>query len=74
MIGLQAGVVYAVARCGQLAVTTFRYALLLMTHGIRYARSDYWTAYVITFLAGERVVVASTEVVSGMYWSCPDQR
>lgn len=169
VIGLQAGVVYAVARCGQLEVTTFRYALLslylgvgvmalffiyetqrvwrrsmagfllawalvsvaghvrlldeylyrepqnprrelatyLMTNGIRYARSDYWTAYVITFLAGERVVVASTgvvriteyqgaveahrgeavtvqrgvcgstggtEVVSGMYWSCPDQR
>ncbi|MCC7044365.1 MAG: hypothetical protein IT183_10905 [Acidobacteria bacterium] len=35
----------------------------LMNHGIRYARANYWDAYVITFLSGERVVVASTGTV-----------
>jgi hypothetical protein len=35
----------------------------LVDHGIRYARSDYWTAYYTTFLADERVIVASTETV-----------
>ena len=125
LVGLQAGVVYSVARCGRLDLTTLRYSLLtmyfgvgvvalffiyenerrwrqlmvavmlawavasgaahlrllneylyhepqnprrllaiyLVDHGIRYARSDYWTAYAATFLAGERVVIASTEVV-----------
>ena len=125
LIGLQAGVFYSVARCGQLDPNTLRYALLtlyigvgvvtlffiyetqrrwrwsmvgvmlawalasgaaharllndylyhepqnphrllatyLVDHGIRYARSDYWTAYATTFLSGERVVIASTEVV-----------
>lgn len=38
-------------------------ATYLVTNGIRYARADYWTAYATTFLAGERVVVASTEMV-----------
>ena len=125
LVGLQAGVVYAVARCGRLDVVTFRYVLLtvyigvgvaalffayetsriwrrvmvglilvwtlssavghvrlvaeylyreppntrralvtyLVNHGIRYARSQYWTAYVITFLSDERVIVASTDYV-----------
>jgi hypothetical protein len=31
----------------------------LVSHGIRYARSDYWTAYHVTFLAGEQVIVSS---------------
>jgi hypothetical protein len=35
----------------------------LMNHGIRYARANYWDAYVITFLSGEKVVVASTGTV-----------
>jgi hypothetical protein len=35
----------------------------LMNHGIRYARANYWDAYVITFLSRERVVVASTGTV-----------
>lgn len=38
-------------------------ATYLVTNGIRYARSDYWTAYSTTFLARERVVVASTDRV-----------
>ncbi len=125
LVGLQAGIVYSVARCGRLDVTTVRYALLtlyigvgvvtlffvyetgrrlrqsmvavmllwalasgaahvrllneyvyhepqnphrqlatyLVGHNIRYARADYWTAYATTFLAGERVVIASTETV-----------
>ncbi len=125
LIGLQAGVAYSIARCGQLEVMTFRYALLtvytgigvvalffmyeprrgwrwsmagliltwalvsgagharllseyvyaepqnprrelatyLVSQGIRFARADYWTAYATTFLAGERVVIASTEFV-----------
>jgi hypothetical protein len=125
LVGLQAGVAYAVARCGRLDPTTVRYALLtvylgvgvvalffiyetqrrwrwsmvtvmlawalasgaaharllteylyhepqnpprelanyLIAHGIRYARADYWTAYATTFLAAERVVIASTTTV-----------
>jgi hypothetical protein len=38
-------------------------ASYLLDNGIRYARSDYWTAYYTTFLAGERVIVASTDTV-----------
>jgi hypothetical protein len=38
-------------------------ATYLVTNGIRYAQSDYWTAYSTTFLANERAVVASTEVI-----------
>lgn len=38
-------------------------ATYLVDHGIRYARSDYWTAYATTFLAGERVVIASNTTV-----------
>ena len=124
LVGVQAGVGYAIARCGFLEVGTARYALLsvcvglgivalffiyeprrhwrwlltgvvlawtlisvaghvrlageyvydeplnsrrelatyLVTNGIRYARADYWTAYSTTFLAGERVIVASTDL------------
>jgi hypothetical protein len=35
----------------------------LVSHGIRYARGGYWDAYVVTFLARERVIIASTEQV-----------
>jgi hypothetical protein len=125
LIGLQAGVVYALSRCGRLEPDTVRYALLmlyagvgtatlffvyeterlwrgamigaiaiwaaftatthvrlydeylrrepayphrelatyLVDHGIAYARADYWTAYVTTFLAKEKVVIASTDTV-----------
>ena len=125
LVGLQAGVGYAVARCGVIEIGTARYALMsvyaglgvvalffiyeprrqwrwlltgvmlawtltsviahvrlareyvydeplnsrrelatyLVTNGIRYARADYWTAYATTFLADERVVVASTDLV-----------
>jgi hypothetical protein len=35
----------------------------LEARGIRYATSDYWLAYPITFLTNERVVVASDDVV-----------
>jgi hypothetical protein len=125
LVGLQSGVVYAVARCGVLEPGTSRYALLmlyagvgtvalffvyerhpvwrramvtammawamisaashvsladeyvnrqpgsphralatyLVDHGVRYARADYWTAYATTFLAEERVVIASTDTV-----------
>ena len=38
-------------------------ASYLLDHGIRHARSDYWTAYSTTFLADERVIVASTDTV-----------
>jgi hypothetical protein len=31
--------------------------------GVRYARAEYWTAYHTTFLAEERVIVASTDFV-----------
>ena len=35
----------------------------LVSSGIRFARSDYWTAYYLTFVSGEKVIVASTDVV-----------
>ena len=35
----------------------------LVDHKIRYARADYWTAYVLTFFSGERVIVASTDYI-----------
>lgn len=38
-------------------------ATYLLDHDIRYARSDYWTAYATTFLAGEKVIVASNDTV-----------
>jgi hypothetical protein len=38
-------------------------ARYLVDHNIQYARSDYWTAYATTFLARERVVIASTDTV-----------
>jgi hypothetical protein len=34
----------------------------LVARGVRLARSDYWRAYAITFLAGERVKVASRDL------------
>jgi hypothetical protein len=40
-----------------------RMATYLEGSGIRYARATYWDAYVITFLAQERVIVASTTTV-----------
>jgi hypothetical protein len=42
----------------------FRYlADDLVAHGVRYARGQYWDAYVVTFFARERVEVASTDKV-----------
>jgi hypothetical protein len=38
-------------------------AAYLVAHDIRYARSDYWTAYITTFFADEQVVIASTDTV-----------
>ncbi|MGH9386770.1 MAG: hypothetical protein ACRD2N_21070 [Vicinamibacterales bacterium] len=38
-------------------------ATYLVDHGIRHAKSDYWTAYYTTFLTGDRVMIASTDVV-----------
>lgn len=35
-------------------------AAALEQRGVRYARSDYWTAYYVTFLTEERIVVGST--------------
>ncbi len=35
----------------------------LVDHGYRYARGDFWDADSVTFLANERVIVASTNVV-----------
>ena len=35
----------------------------LVAHRIRYARAIYWDSYVVTFLSGERVIVASTDKV-----------
>jgi hypothetical protein len=35
----------------------------LESRGIRYATADYWIAYAVTFLAHERVIVASDDVV-----------
>jgi hypothetical protein len=34
----------------------------LVARGVRVARSDYWRAYAVTFLAGERVKVATRDV------------
>ena len=31
----------------------------LLSRQIRYARANYWDAYVVTFLSGERVIVGS---------------
>jgi hypothetical protein len=36
-------------------------AEFLMSHGVRYAESNYWTAYHVTFLANERVIVSTNE-------------
>jgi hypothetical protein len=38
-------------------------ATYLTDRGIKYARSDYWTAYVTTFLANEKVVVDAIDTV-----------
>jgi hypothetical protein len=35
----------------------------LVAHGVRYGRAEYWDAYVVTFFARERVVLASTDTV-----------
>jgi hypothetical protein len=35
----------------------------LVEHRIKYARAIYWDCYVVTFLSGERVIVASTDKV-----------
>jgi hypothetical protein len=35
----------------------------LVNHGIRYGRAIYWDAYAIDFLARERVIVASVDLV-----------
>ena len=35
----------------------------LVEHRIKYARAIYWDCYVISFLSGERVIVASTDKV-----------
>jgi len=35
----------------------------LMAHGVEYGRAEYWDAYVVTFFARERVVLASTDTV-----------
>jgi hypothetical protein len=121
LVGAQSVLVYAVSRCGPIAVLTLRYALLgmflptglalltwsvetrsgirqllgatlvavaalnawphaqlwreqltrpsltnraqlgaaLEARGIHYARSDYWTAYYVSFMTRERVVVAA---------------
>jgi hypothetical protein len=32
----------------------------LLSHQIRYARAGYWDSYIVDFLSGERVIVAST--------------
>jgi hypothetical protein len=34
----------------------------LTERGVRYAESDYWTAYHVTFLSGERVIVGTRDV------------
>ena len=38
-------------------------ATYLEGSGLKFARATYWDAYVITFLAQERVIVASTTTV-----------
>jgi hypothetical protein len=52
----------------------FRYlADDLVAHGVRYGRGQYWDAYVVTFFARERVVVASTgKVRIGAYQTAVD--
>src|SRR3954468_23658422 len=35
----------------------------LEQRGVRYAYADYWTAYYVTFMTRERIIVASTEIV-----------
>jgi hypothetical protein len=35
----------------------------LVEHRIKYARAIYWDCYVVSFLSGERVIVASTDKV-----------
>ena len=35
----------------------------LVSSGTRFAKSDYWTAYYLTFVTGEEVIVASTNYV-----------
>ncbi len=35
----------------------------LTTHRIRYGRADYWDAYLVDFLSGERVILAPTAVM-----------
>ena len=35
----------------------------LLSNGIRFATSDYWTAYHVTFLSGEEVIIASSDFV-----------
>ncbi len=124
LIGLQAAVVHAIARCGEVDLGTMRYSLLavlgacglaacflqversrrlrglavavvsglalvsaidharladeyvrrpppsirraladyLVSHDIRFGYADFWDAYSVSFLAGERVILASTSV------------
>ena len=38
-------------------------ARALEARGVRYAYADYWTAYYITFMTRERVIVAADAVV-----------
>ena len=42
----------------------FKILASLEAGGIRYAEADYWTAYYVTFVSGERVIVASNDVVT----------
>jgi hypothetical protein len=45
----------------------------LVAHGVRYGRAEYWDAYVVTFFARERVVLASTGTVRiGFYQTLVD--
>jgi hypothetical protein len=39
----------------------------LVEHGVRYATADYWAAYRLTFLAGERVVVVPANPAEDRY-------
>ena len=40
----------------------------LVSNGIRFATSDYWTAYSLTFLTEEQVIVASSDVVRILHY------
>ena len=40
----------------------------LVSNGTRFAKSDYWTAYYLTFLTGEQVIVASSSVARIRYY------